>query len=91
MSSQKLLRLVKKEYMTTALGYLSDSVPIADDIKWEKSVMIHDYEQYSLYVHQSFPESQISSPDSETETTIISFSSPRPRLVQVFGSEKPTI
>ena len=33
MSSQKLLRLVKKEYMTTALGYLSDSVPIADDTK----------------------------------------------------------
>ena len=77
MSSQKLLRLVKKEYMTTALGYLSDSVPIADDTKWEKSVMIHGCEQYSLYVHQSFPS------DSETETTIISFSSPRPRLVQV--------
>ena len=33
-SSQKLLRLVKKkEYMTTAQGYLSDSVAIADDIK----------------------------------------------------------
>ena len=55
MSSQKLLRLAKKEYMTTAQGYLSDSVPIADDTKWEKSVMIHGCEQYSLYVHQSFP------------------------------------
>ena len=33
MSSQKLLRLAKKEYMTTAQGYLSDSVPIADDTK----------------------------------------------------------
>ena len=91
MSSQKLLRLVKKEYMTTALGYLSDSVPIADDIKWEKSVMIHGCEQYSLYVHQSFPSPKFSFPDFETETTIISCSSPRPRLVQVFGSEKPTI